>query len=110
MDINRIVGKSYPNRGKAFISGAISADPDEAKLRFQEAEDYLRRQGYNEVFNPTKEIDPVTPWLYAMHICLDELASSDLVYILDSNEYSCGSEIEQLAATRLDIQIEREND
>lgn len=92
-----------PN-AKLFISGAISSRLDTYKEVFDESEGYLRELGFKNIYNPAV-IDINTSWEEAMRQTLEELRSSEVVYVLRDYEISEGVKQELEVAEVLELPI-----
>lgn len=93
---------------KVYISGKISGlDIEQAKAKFQEAEDYLKDTDFVEVINPMKlsEFDPNKTWKQYMIEDIDMLFDCDTIYMLDNWETSRGARIERAIAHEMQMKI-----
>lgn len=87
---------------RVFISGPVSGLPyNEVVKAFNNAEQLLRRQGYNDVRNPVRMCLPHWSWWRCMVVCLWNLLPVGAIYILPGWEDSRGACIERFVAKML---------
>jgi hypothetical protein len=104
---------------KAYISGAISGHPiDTVREKFKQAAISVSDQA-EIVYNPCEDrrtisleamhragaIDNITLWTGCMRICIQELATCDVIYMLPDWKFSRGAKIEHELAVNLKLEI-----
>lgn len=106
---------------KAYISGAISGHPiEEVRKKFKEAA--IAVSGTNDighVYNPCEDVlickfvglhelglmDRDVLWALCMRQCIQELATSDAIFMLPDWKFSRGAKIEHELAVNLKLKI-----
>ena len=92
---------------RVYIAGKISGMEPLAKTKFQEAENFLLKFGF-EVVNPmTLPHDHDKSWEAYMKECIKSLVDCDFIYLLENWTYSPGAIIEFNLAYTLKIEILR---
>ena len=91
---------------RIYIAGKVTGEPTEiCKVKFRQAQETLRDQGYITV-NPLQVVnDPKCRWSIAMGLCITELAECDAVYFLSDWKESKGARIEFEVAEELDLKM-----
>jgi hypothetical protein len=96
-----------PKRGKWYLSGAVSNDPD-FRLKFNYAEYQLKQKGF-KVLNPVKGEKDGKAWDYYMRKDIRKLTKCDGIILMDDWFESKGARLEKKVAEELGMKILRLN-
>jgi len=91
---------------RLYLSGAVSYNPEEAKIRFIEAEERLKDR--YTIFNPYTycEKNGIIGWKECMALVLPEIFKCDGVAVVDACHESLGRDIELHIAEKMCMPIQ----
>ena len=92
---------------KIYIAGKVSGEKlAQCSMKFGTAQKFLEDKGY-EVVNPLEVVnDWHMPWDQAMELCIEVLATCDIIYMLSDWKDSKGAQLEHEYAEFNNIQIQ----
>lgn len=95
------------NKNKSvFISGKIKDLPfEQVMAKFKNAENFLRNQGFENIFNPPVHVDQNLRYEKQMEICINEVSKRDILFQLDDWPFSHGARRECSAALHYNKEI-----
>ena len=100
-----------------YLAGPISkVEWTEAKVKFQNLEDKVRKLHPQLIFNPIEHYAPPVPldemqtWTWYMRQSVRQLSQSDAIVLMDNYVISKGARLEKYLAEELGLEVYKECD
>lgn len=87
-----------------YLSGKITGD-ENYRLKFENAEKFLKRKGYRKILNPVRGEKDGKEWSYYMKRDIKKLLKCDGIMLLEDFQKSKGAKLEKIIAENLGYKV-----